>query len=104
MRACPPIIRQWDRAQGFIREILGAFTLILAQTEEDGFSYRALGAQNVIVTDNLKYSAAPLPVDQVALESLKQATRGRPLWVYASQEEIACRVQIQHWKKICRAY
>lgn len=87
---------QWDRAQSFIRDILGAFTLILAQTEEDGFSYRALGAQNVLVTDNLKYSAAPLPVDQAALESLSKATKGRPLWVYASthagEEEIACRV------------
>lgn len=88
----------WDRAQGFIRKILSAFTLILAQTEEDGFSYRALGAQNVVVTDNIKYSAAPLPYDAQDLADLQKATAGRPMWVYASthagEEDLACRVHM----------
>lgn len=86
----------WDKARRFIADILGAFSIVLAQTEEDGFAYRALGARHVVVTDNLKYSAAPLPSDIQAMRALEAATQARPLWVYASthasEEAIACRV------------
>lgn len=85
----------WDKARRFIADILDAFSIVLAQTEEDAFAYRALGARHVVVTDNLKFSAAPLPSDMQALRSLEAATQARPLWVYASthasEEAIACR-------------
>lgn len=85
----------WDKAKGMIGDMLGAFSMILAQTQEDAFSFRALGARHVVVTDNLKYSAAPLPADAQALRALEAATQARPIWVYAStwagEDAIACR-------------
>ena len=86
----------WDKARRLIADILGAFSIILAQTEEDGFAYRALGARHVVVTDNLKFSAAPLPADAQNLRALEAATQARPVWVYASthagEETLACHV------------
>lgn len=86
----------WDKAKSMIADMLGAFSIVLAQTQEDAFAYRALGARHVVVTDNLKYSAAPLPSDMQGLRALEAATQARPLWVYASthanEEAIACRV------------
>ncbi len=86
----------WDKARRLIADILGAFSIVLAQTEEDGFAYRALGARHVVVTDNLKFSAAALPADVQNLRALEAATQARPLWVYASthagEETLACHV------------
>ncbi len=86
----------WDKARRLIADILGAFSIVLAQSQEDGFAYRALGARHVVVTDNLKFSAAPLPADAQNLRSLEAATQARPLWVYASthagEETLACHV------------
>lgn len=86
----------WQRARGFVRNILGCFSLILAQTEKDAKHFRDLGAENVIVSDNIKYSAAPLPFEQIALSTLSLTVAGRPVWVYASthagEEALACRL------------
>ncbi len=88
--------RNWRFAPDAAKEVLRTFSLILAQTEKDASHYRDLGADNVIVTDNIKYSAAPLPHDDLALAALKLAVEGRPVWVYASthagEESLACRV------------
>lgn len=86
----------WSFAKGFAKQMVDCFSIILAQTEKDAGHYRALGAGNVIVTDNIKYSAAPLPYDADALAALKLAIADRPVWVYASthagEESLACRV------------
>lgn len=86
----------WSMAKSMAKTILGCFTSILAQTEKDAGHYSALGAAHVTVTDNLKYSAMPLPHDADAMTALKIAVDGRPLWVYASthagEEALACRV------------
>ena len=86
----------WRRARGLARDILSSFTLILAQTQTDADRYKDLGAPLVHVTDNLKYSAKPLPVDPVSLAALKLCTDSRPLWVFASthagEESLACRI------------
>lgn len=87
---------RWSMAKNFAKDVLDCFSLFLAQTEKDASHYRALGASNVIVTDNIKYSAAPLPCDASDLAALKLATENRPLWVYASthagEESLACRI------------
>lgn len=94
----------WSLAKGFAQSILGCFTLILAQTEKDASHYRSLGARNVVVTDNIKYSAAPLPYDADALAALKLAAEGRRTWVYASthagEESLACRVHKKIKEKV----
>lgn len=89
-------VRNWRMARGMIGGMLATFDVILAQTAEDAANFHSLGAQNVIVTDNIKYAAAPLPVDDGALAALKQAIGARPFWLYASthagEEEMACRL------------
>jgi 3-deoxy-D-manno-octulosonic-acid transferase len=86
----------WMMAKNFAGAVIGCFSVIMAQTEKDAGHFRVLGAQNVIVTDNIKYSAAPLPHDEDALTALKVSTSERPVWVYASthegEEDLACRV------------
>ena len=95
--------RNWLIAYPLAKQVMGTFDLILAQTEQDARHFKTLGAQNIIVTDNLKYSAAPLPYNQKDFENLNQALQNRPCWVYASthagEEELACRLHerlVQH--------
>jgi len=86
----------WQLAKSMARTVMGCFTAILAQTEQDATRFKALGAENVTVTDNIKYSAAALPHDADALATLKVTVAERPIWVYASthagEEDLACRV------------
>ncbi|PZQ43753.1 MAG: 3-deoxy-D-manno-octulosonic acid transferase, partial [Micavibrio aeruginosavorus] len=94
----------WMKAKNSAAQIIGCFNVILTQTEKDASHYRALGAKNVIVTDNIKYSAEPLPFDEAALSALKVATDNRPMWVYASthagEEDLACRAHKQIKEKL----
>ena len=88
--------RRWKKLRKTAGELLSTFELFLAQTEEDAQSFSELGAINVRVRDNLKYSAAPLPHDIFDLVQLKAALQGRPFWLYASthqgEEEIAAHI------------
>lgn len=87
---------RWKMFKSSIATLLSVFTAILAQTQKDAERFTALGAQNVQVTDNLKYNAKPLPVNEDDLRALKGHMQGRPCWLYASshkgEEELACRV------------
>lgn len=86
----------WSRLPGFIAGMLGGFTLCLGQTEGDAERLAALGASGARSVGNLKFAAAPLPVDADKLADLKSATQGRPVWLAAStwagEEDIAWRV------------
>lgn len=88
--------RNWKLVKSSISELLGVFQVILAQTEVDAKYYRKLGASNIVVTDNIKYSAKPLPADESELKKLSMACTGRPVWLYASthagEEAMACRI------------
>lgn len=101
-RLSPRSFRRWKLAAGDIARLLSAFSVILPQTQEDADSFTALGAAAVIVSDNLKYAATPLPCDEEELKKLRAATAGRPLWLYASthegEEAIACRIH-RHLEK-----
>ncbi len=88
--------RNWKQLGDTAARLLRAFSVILAQTPDDQARFRSLGGVHVMMTDNLKYSAAPLPFDTKDLAALQNATAGRPLWLYASthkgEEALACRV------------
>lgn len=88
--------RNWNFARSAAAQIISCFKLILAQTQKDAEHYCALGARNIIVSENIKYSAAPLPHDALALSALKLAFGERRVWVYASthagEEALACRI------------
>jgi 3-deoxy-D-manno-octulosonic-acid transferase len=88
--------RNWSRAPRLAEDILSVFTVILAQSDQDAEFYRTLGGRGVVVTDNIKYSSAPLPFDPHDLDALKTALDARPAWLYASthdaEEALACEV------------
>lgn len=76
--------RGWRRWPGAARGLLGAFRLVLAQSETYAGRFRALGAARVAVAGNLKYAAPPLPADAAKLEALRAAIGARPVWIAAS--------------------
>lgn len=90
--------RNWSRAPRTAEDMLSVFSVILAQSEQDAEYYRKLGGRSIVVTDNLKYGAAPLPYLPADLQALKDSIGSRPVWIYASthdgEEALAC--QIHH--------
>ncbi len=95
-RLSPKSFKRWTMMKSSAKALLKTFSVILCQTDTDAAFYKELGAENVHVTDNLKFSASPLAVDAQTLAALKPAVSGRPLWVYASshapEELLAARV------------
>lgn len=84
--------RRWSRLPSMAALLLGAFRIVLAQSEADAARLRALGATQVASLGNLKSAAAPLPVDRVDFERMSRALAGARIWVAASthpgEEEI----------------
>ncbi len=76
--------RNWSRDANFAREIFSAYSLCLTQSETDAGYIKKLGAANVKFAGNIKYSAAPLSVDEKELADLKEMIGSRHLWVAAS--------------------
>ena len=85
-------LARWRVLPGLVRPVLEAFALCLAQDEVQAERFRWLGASPVASVGNLKAAAAPLAVDRAALEALREAIAGRPVWLAASthpgEEEI----------------
>ena len=90
---------RWQKWPGLIGPILGAFSLCLAQDEEQARRFRGLGAREVGMVGDLKAAAAALPVDRSQLAELGRQIKARPLWLAASthagEEEIAAHVHRQ---------
>jgi 3-deoxy-D-manno-octulosonic-acid transferase len=88
--------KKWTKSGRLIKRLLSSFSIIIAQTSKDEAHFKALGAHNVVVCDNIKYSAVPLPHDNKELSSLKSATSDRTIWLFASthdgEEAMACRI------------
>ena len=95
--------KRWKLVGDDAKKMLSSFDIILTQTEEHEEWFENLGAHSVITTDNLKYSAKPLPVDEKELKKTQKALKGRPVWVYASthdgEESLACETHINLKKK-----
>ncbi|HYP64537.1 MAG TPA: 3-deoxy-D-manno-octulosonic acid transferase [Acidocella sp.] len=77
--------RNWRRAPGTARALLGGFAAVLAQSATDAAKFRSLSVE-VQEWGNLKFFTAPLPVDQAALDTLKAQLPG-PAWLAASTHE-----------------
>ena len=82
--------RNWRRLPGMARSLLGGFKTVLAQSAGDAAKFRSLGVE-VQEWGNLKFFAAPLPVNEAALATLRAQIPG-PVWLAASthpgEEEI----------------
>lgn len=92
---------RWKKSKRTAARILSVFDIIMTQTQQDAAYYEELSGtpDKIILTDNLKYSAAPLPADEEHLKTLQKAIGERPVWLYASthdgEEELACRLHKQ---------
>tara|TARA_B100000242_G_scaffold269460_1_gene220262 strand:+ start:865 stop:2142 length:1278 start_codon:yes stop_codon:yes gene_type:complete len=95
-RLSPRSYRRWKRFQSSIATLLDSFGLILAQRQAEADYFIDLGAKNVLVSDNLKYSAKPLDCDEQDYNALLKALSGRPVVTYASthkgEEDLACQI------------
>lgn len=76
--------RRWKWAKGAIAEILSVFSLCLAQNAAEAARLEQLGAKNVRVAANVKYAAAPLPVDDAKLAEMQAQVAGRKTILWAS--------------------
>ena len=98
-RMSPKSYKRWSFFKISANHLLRCFSHILCQTENDAAFYYKLGARNLVVTDNLKYSAAPLPAHEENLKTINAVLENRPRWVYASthagEELIAARIHAQ---------
>ena len=74
----------WRRVRPVIAELLGLFSIILAQSREDLRHLRALGGRHAQRLGNLKFVAPPLAADPDELAGLETALGGRPRWIAAS--------------------
>ena len=94
----------WRKSRAMIGRILSSFRLVLAQSETDGERFSALGAKDVRVPGNIKFSGAPLPVNDDDLKALTTQIGGRTVWLAASThagEEALCgRVHLEVRKKV----
>lgn len=85
--------RNWRFASGWIREMLGTFSLVLTQTDKGQDGLRRLGAQQVSFAGNLKFAALPLPDDSFGRAKLSKSLGARPTWLFSSshpgEEELA---------------
>lgn len=76
--------RGWSRAGALAKRLLSSFDECLAQDDATSTRLKALGAKSVTVAGSLKADAAPLPVDEAALEQFRAAVGARPLFLAAS--------------------
>ena len=91
--------KRWSYMPKAFKNMITTFDLILCQTDTDALYYAKLGAQNIHVTDNLKYSAAPLSYNAEDYKAIRNALMGREVCLYASthkgEEEIAKNVHLK---------
>ena len=80
-------LRGYQRAGALAREAVGGLSMIAAQTDGDAARLQALGAQQVVVTGNLKFDLEP-PAEQVRQgAALRQAIGARTVLLAASTRE-----------------
>jgi 3-deoxy-D-manno-octulosonic-acid transferase len=75
---------RWRWADPFARALMSRIDLCLAQAADDGHRFDALGAASVAICGNLKFDADAPSADETALQGLRDAIAGRPVFVAAS--------------------
>jgi 3-deoxy-D-manno-octulosonic-acid transferase len=76
--------RRWRRMPWVGARLVDAFSLIAAGSRASAERYSKLGGRHVVTPGNIKLAAAPLPVDDMELVTMRSAVGGRPIWVAAS--------------------
>lgn len=83
-RMSPRSFESWQWVRSTASELLSSFSVCLAQDEEIGARFRALGAPDVRVIGSLKADAPVLPAAPEKLEALRTSIGSRPV-LFASQ-------------------
>ncbi|MEP9348498.1 3-deoxy-D-manno-octulosonic acid transferase [Xanthobacter sp. KR7-225] len=83
-RLSPRSAQRWSRLSRSARALLSRVDLCLAQSEEDGARFRALGAPRVEVCGNLKFDVPAPAAEPQALAALSAAVGARPVLLAAS--------------------
>lgn len=76
--------RGYRRFARLIGPALRHLALIAAQSEDDAARYRALGAERVYVTGNLKFDLPEQHEHFIRGRALRRDWSGRPVWVFGS--------------------
>ena len=76
--------RSWQRFAALAHAVLSRADLFLAQTSGDAERLRALGAERVVVSGNLKFDVPPPTADPSAVEAMRRTIAGRPVLIAAS--------------------
>ncbi len=77
-------LARWRWCGSLIRPLVAGFAVVLAQDDIQAKRLAALGARAPQALGNLKFAAAPLPVDEATLAALRERTAGREIWLAAS--------------------
>lgn len=93
----------WQRVKGTIATLMQCFSLCLAQSDDDGRKLTALGARDVRVPGNLKFTAAPLPVNDDPLADISDQIANRPVWAAVSTHEGEETIIAEAHRKIAEA-
>ena len=79
--------RNWQRAKSMAADLLGRFSVVMAQDKETATRLTALGARHVENVGNLKHDGGVLPATAEGLATLQYMTRDRPLWLATNTHE-----------------
>jgi 3-deoxy-D-manno-octulosonic-acid transferase len=75
---------KWSRYSDSINQLMKCFSLVLAQSRQDAERFIKLGAGNVYMAGNIKYSIPDWSVDENKLAKLKDETSNRLIFMAAS--------------------
>ncbi|WP_341990249.1 3-deoxy-D-manno-octulosonic acid transferase [Azorhizobium sp. AG788] len=91
---------RWKRLPKSARALLSRVDLCLAQTQDDGARFKALGAPRVEVVGNLKFDVPAPPADGATLARLQTAIAYRPVLLGASTHPGEDEVLIEAHKQL----
>lgn len=75
---------RWAMAPITSAHLLGLFDVSLAQSPEDGARLKSIGAKNIEIAGNMKYSGGKLPYDEAAYNLMHMQVGERPVVLFAS--------------------
>ena len=75
---------RWRKMPKFSAQLQKMFVKSFGQTPEDADRLKAIGAENTACVGNIKFAAAPLPVDEDELKRMKKQIGFRTCWTAGS--------------------
>ncbi|MBX3566673.1 MAG: lipid IV(A) 3-deoxy-D-manno-octulosonic acid transferase [Rhizobiaceae bacterium] len=79
--------RAWQRRPNLAEALFENLAHVVAQSEEDGDRFAALGARPVTVSGNLKVDTPPPSADERTLATLRAQVADRPTWAAISTHD-----------------